>query len=44
MRKQYEVPQLKLIGGAEEVVLGFGMDGQDSNFLEAGLDFEFEQD
>ena len=44
MQAQYEAPELTLIGGAQEVVLGFGIGGQDSEFLEAGLDFEFEED
>jgi hypothetical protein len=40
----YEAPELKLIGGAEEVVLGVGGDGFDGSFWQSSLDFEFEQD
>jgi hypothetical protein len=43
MYKEYEAPQLTLIGQADEVVLGMmGLDG-DVGF-EAAPDFEFEQD
>jgi hypothetical protein len=43
MQKQYEAPELTLIGEADEVVLGGGYGGGDLG-LEAALDFEFEQD
>jgi hypothetical protein len=43
MRKQYEAPELTLIGQAEEVVLGAGNPGDDMG-LDLGWDFEFEQD
>jgi hypothetical protein len=43
MQKQYEAPELTLIGQAEEVVLGFLGNGYD-NDGQCPLDFEFEQD
>jgi len=43
MRKQYEAPELTLIGLAEEVVQGAGSSGEDMG-LDLGWDFEFEQD
>jgi len=43
MRKQYEAPELTLIGQAEEVVMGAGIGGDDLPQL-AAPDFEFEQD
>ena len=43
MQKQYEAPQLTLIGQADEVVLGVGCGIGD--MIEFGApDFEFEQD
>jgi len=43
MQKQYEAPELTLIGQADEVVLGPpGSDGD--LFGNAASDFEFEQD
>jgi hypothetical protein len=43
MQKQYEIPELTLIGQAEEVVQGVG--GISGDFgMEALPDFEFEQD
>jgi hypothetical protein len=43
MQKQYEAPELTLIGRADEMVLGIGGATGDLGML-AGLDFEFEQD
>lgn len=43
MQKQYEAPELTLIGQADEVVLGMSGNGADNNGLSAE-DFEFEQD
>jgi hypothetical protein len=43
MRKQYDAPELTLIGQAEEVILGGGLGSSDLG-LETGPDFEFEQD
>jgi hypothetical protein len=43
MQKNYEAPELTLIGQAEEVVMGTGNSGFDFPF-EAAFDFEFEQD
>jgi hypothetical protein len=43
MQKQYEAPELTLIGEADEVVLGLVCGGGDLNTLGAS-DFEFEQD
>ena len=40
---KYEVPELTLVGEADDVVLGMGFDGDDCP-LESALDFEFEQD
>ena len=43
MQNKYEAPELTLVGQAEEVVLGFGLGGDDvPNQL--APDFEFEQD
>jgi len=43
MQKQYETPELTLIGQADEVVLG--MSGGGPDFLgPTAPDFEFEQD
>jgi len=43
MQKQYEIPELTLIGQAEEVVLG--LDGFSGDFgMEGYRGFEFEQD
>jgi hypothetical protein len=44
MEKKYEVPELTLIGRADEVVLGSGIGGNDMGFMLAVPDFEFEQD
>jgi len=44
MEKQYEAPQLVLVGRADEVVLGapsHGLDGDDGFSID---DFEYEQD
>ena len=43
MQKQYEFPELTLIGRADEVVLGLGCGGIDWP-QETAPDFEFEQD
>jgi hypothetical protein len=43
MDKTYEAPQLKLIGQANEVVMGSGL-GENDLAFEAAPDFEFEQD
>ena len=43
MDKTYEAPQLKLIGQANEVVMGSGL-GENDLAFEAEPDFEFEQD
>jgi hypothetical protein len=43
MQKQYESPELTLIGEADEVVLGVGGSFNDFNSITAP-DFEFEQD
>ena len=43
MQKQYEAPELTLIGQADKVVLGPGAIGLDLA-LESPPDFEFEQD
>ena len=43
MQKQYEAPELTLIGQADEVVLGCGGSGNDCPG-QCAPDFEFEQD
>ena len=43
MQKQYEAPELTLIGEAEEVILGVADYGTDYGNTQ-GWDFEFEQD
>ena len=43
MQKKYEAPELKIIGQAEEVVMGMGLYGCDA-VEEIAPDFEFEQD
>jgi hypothetical protein len=43
MQKQYESPELTLIGEADEVVLGSGI-GTDDFPQQSAPDFEFEQD
>ena len=43
MQRQYEAPELTLIGQADEVVLGVGPTGDDLPGISAA-DFEFEQD
>ena len=43
MEKRYEIPELTMIGEANEVVMGSGGSGLDFPYLIAG-DFEFEQD
>ena len=44
MQKSYEAPELKLIGRADEVVLGLAVPGGDGDGLAVAIDFEFEQD
>ena len=43
MEKRYEIPELTLIGEANEIVMGLGGSGLDFPF-QVGADFEFEQD
>jgi hypothetical protein len=43
MQKQYEAPELTLIGEADEVVLGAVTGGDDFGLFTA-QDFDFEQD
>ena len=43
MKNNYEVPELTLIGEANEVVMGTGAGGDDFP-KQFGMDFEFEQD
>jgi hypothetical protein len=43
MQKQYEAPELTLIGQADQVVLGWGGNGYD-NDGQCASDFEFELD
>jgi len=43
MEKRYEIPELTMIGEANEVVMGSGGTGIDFPFQTIG-DFEFEQD
>lgn len=43
MEKEYEAPELTLIGDADEVVMGAGTGGDDLPRL-FGADFEFEED
>jgi hypothetical protein len=43
MEKRYEIPELTIIGEANEIVMGFAGSGPDFPF-QAGADFEFEQD
>lgn len=43
MQKKYEVPELTLVGQADEVVMGSGAPGADMP-LESAPDFEFERD
>ena len=44
MQPIYEAPELTLIGGADEVVLGTPLGSGDYLNMNASLDFEFEQD
>ena len=44
MQESYEAPELKFIGGADEVVLGVSALGTDGDGMDIGMDFEFEQD
>ena len=43
MQNKYEAPELTLIGQADVVVMGTGIDGSDC-MMQSALDFEFEQD
>ncbi|MGO9677987.1 MAG: hypothetical protein ACLPW4_12110 [Candidatus Sulfotelmatobacter sp.] len=43
MRKQYEAPQLTVIGDANQVVMGSSIGGTDNLHISAP-DFEFEDD
>jgi len=43
MQKNFDAPELRLIGQAGEVVMGAGTFGDD-NPLQTAPDFEFEQD
>ena len=43
MKKTYEIPELKFIGQADEVVMGSFPGGID-NGLDSAPDFDFEQD
>jgi hypothetical protein len=43
MQKQYEAPELTLIGEADEMILGFSIPGADG-LGNGAPDFEFEQD
>jgi hypothetical protein len=43
MEKRYDVPELTMIGEANEIVMGFGGSGIDFPF-QTSTDFEFEQD
>jgi len=43
MHKQYEAPELTLIGQADEVVMGIKTGGDDMPF-QLAPDFEFERD
>ena len=44
MQKNYEAPELTLIGEADDVVMGSGISGFDGGGHLAAPDFEFEQD
>ena len=44
MEKNYETPELLLIGEANELVLGLGIGGNDGVGQQTAPDFEFEQD
>ena len=43
MEKRYEIPELTMIGEANEIVMGFAGTGLDFPF-QTPADFEFEQD
>jgi len=43
MEKEYEAPELTLIGEANEIVMGLGGSGFDLPY-ENAIDFEFEED
>jgi hypothetical protein len=43
MEKQYEAPELTVIGQTEDVVMGLGDCGEDAG-QEFAMDFEFELD
>ena len=44
MQKQYEAPELTLVGNANDVVMGSAGSGSDAGVLLGAPDFEFEQD
>lgn len=44
MQKQYEAPELTLIGQADEVVMGYPGVGLEGGSERVSPDFEFEQD
>jgi hypothetical protein len=44
MHKNYEYPELTLIGEANDVVMGLGNGGTDGMGMLGAPDFEFEQD
>lgn len=44
MQKQYEAPELTLVGKANDVVMGTVGSGSDGGVLLGVEDFEFEQD
>ena len=43
MQKEYEAPELTLIGEADQIVMGTGVGGDDFP-KQFGADFEFEED
>jgi len=43
MQNKYEVPELTLVGQADDVVMGMGFTGDDCP-LQSAADFEFEHD
>lgn len=44
MRKDYEAPELTLVGEAIDVIMGVGFSGSDGPGQLSAPDFEFEQD
>jgi hypothetical protein len=43
LQNKYEVPELTLLGQADELIMGMGVNGDDWP-QQTALDFEFEQD